>query len=123
MRFHMRGATILAHPGETVIVPSGTPHWFGNAGREVSQARVEVRPALRMEEVFASSATMRHVGSIFGARLPWLTDLARFLLDYQREVAVPHVPAVVIRVALSPVAWLGRHRAGSASGSASGAAR
>lgn len=110
MRFQMRGATILAHPGETVVVPPGTPHWFGNAGPEESQARVEVRPALRMEEVFESSATMRHSGALFGARLPRLTDLARFLLDFEPEVAVPHVPALVLRAALTPIAWLARRR-------------
>src|ERR1700694_5288915 len=37
--------TILASPGDTVRVPPGTPHWFGNAGGDVALTRVEVRPA------------------------------------------------------------------------------
>ncbi len=36
--------TILARPGDTVRVPAGTAHWFGNAGAGVAHARVEARP-------------------------------------------------------------------------------
>ena len=38
--------TVLAKPGDTVTVPRGVAHWFGNAGPGESRARVEVRPAL-----------------------------------------------------------------------------
>src|SRR5262249_36360908 len=41
---------IVAAPGETIRVPAGTAHWFGNPGPQMSHAQVEVRPALRMEE-------------------------------------------------------------------------
>jgi quercetin dioxygenase-like cupin family protein len=114
MRFQLRGKTVVAQPGEVVVVPPRTPHWFGNAGDGVAQARVEVRPALRMEEVFEASATMGHIGSIFGTHLPQLTDLARFLLEFQRELAVPHVPPAVTRAAMAPIAWLGRRQAAKA---------
>ena len=105
MRFRMRGKTILARPGETVVVPRGTPHWFGAAGAAAAQAYVEVRPALRMEEVFAASAAMGRRGQMFGLRLPRLTQLARFLLDFQREVAVPNLPPLLVRALLTPLAW------------------
>lgn len=110
MRFKLRGATILAHPGEVVAVPPGTPHWFGNAGSAEAHALVEVRPALRMEEVFEYSAAMRHTGEVFGTRLPSLTDLAQFLIAFHREVAVPHVPSIITRAVLAPLAWFGRKR-------------
>lgn len=110
MRFELPRKTILAHAGEVVTVPAGTPHWFGNAGSGVAQARVEVRPALRMEEVFEASAAMRQIGPIFGARLPRVHDLARFLVDFRREVTMPHVPPSVTLALLAPLVWLGRQR-------------
>ncbi len=105
MRFKMRGKTIVAHPGDTVVVPQGTPHWFGAAGDVAAQAHVEVRPALRMEEVFAASADMSHGGQVFGIRMPRIADLARFLLEFQREIAVPNLPARVVKALLIPIAW------------------
>lgn len=111
MRFRLGRRTIIAHPGETVTVPPRTAHWFGNAGAGTAHARVEVRPALRMEEMFEANEAVGLAGRIRGTRLPRPTDLARVLLEFQREVAVPHVPAVLTRALLTPLAWLGRRRA------------
>lgn len=99
---------ILAGPGETVRVPPGIAHWFGNAGPGVSHARVEVRPALRMEEMFELTEAIGRAGRTRGTKLPRLSDLAHVVLEYQREVAVPDVPAFLVRVLLAPLAWLGR---------------
>jgi quercetin dioxygenase-like cupin family protein len=74
--------TILAQPGDMVRVPPGTAHWFGNAGAGVAHARVEVRPALRMEDLFESAAAMGGTRLFPGARLPRLSDLALFLLEF-----------------------------------------
>lgn len=101
---------ILAHPGDTVIVPAGTAHWFGNASAGVAHALVEARPALRMEEMFESAATMGVARYIPGARMPRLSELAIFLIEFRRELAVPEVPASVVRTVLAPLAWLGRRR-------------
>jgi quercetin dioxygenase-like cupin family protein len=110
MHFSFGRRRIVACPGETVIVPVGKPHWFGNPGREVSQARVEVRPALRTEEFFEANERMSTAGHFFGTRLPRLSDLALVLLEYQHEVSIPNVPAFVVRRFLAPLAWLGRRR-------------
>jgi quercetin dioxygenase-like cupin family protein len=111
MRFRLGRQTILARPGETVIVPPGKAHWFGAEGAQAAHAYVEARPALRMEEFFAENETLSLSGRLGGTRLPRLTDLARILLDFQREVAVPYAPAFLVRIALTPLAWLGRRRA------------
>jgi quercetin dioxygenase-like cupin family protein len=124
MRFRLGRQTILARPGETVLIPAGKAHWFGAAGAQVAHARVEVRPALRMEEFFAENETLSLAGRLGGTRLPRLSDLARILLEFQREVAVPYAPAFLVRALLAPLAWLGRRRARAAdaghSGSSSG---
>lgn len=113
MRFRLGRRIIIAHPGETVTVPPGTAHWFGNAGTGPAHAYVEARPALRMQELFEANETVGLAAHIRDIRLPRLTDLARVLLEFQREVAVPYVPAFLVRVVLTPFAWLGRRRAGA----------
>ena len=52
MRFRSGRKTIVAGPGETVVVPAGVRHDFANAGHEEALVRVEVRPALNMERLF-----------------------------------------------------------------------
>jgi 1,2-diacylglycerol 3-beta-galactosyltransferase len=101
---------IVANPGDTIVVPPGTAHWFGNAGEGVSLARVEVRPALRLEEVFERSAAMEVVKRFPGTRMPRVSDLALLMIEFQRELAVPDVPAFLVRAFLAPLAWLGRRR-------------
>jgi quercetin dioxygenase-like cupin family protein len=110
MRFRLGRRTVVADAGDTVVVPPGTAHWFGNAGAGVSHARVEVRPALRMEEFFEMTEAMAGSGRFLGTRLPRPTDLALMLLEFQREVAVPDVPAFLVRLVLTPLAWLARRR-------------
>jgi quercetin dioxygenase-like cupin family protein len=114
MRFRLGGRSVEARAGETVVVPPGRAHWFGNAGEEPAHAWVEVRPALRMEEFLAASEAIAGTGRLPGTRLPRLTDLAAVLLEFQREVAVPNVPAVLVWAILAPLAWLARrHRPGA----------
>jgi quercetin dioxygenase-like cupin family protein len=111
MRFRLGRRTILASPGEIVLVPAGTAHWFGNAGEEPAHARVEVRPALRTEELFVATEAMASSGRLLGTRLPRLSDLALLLIEFRRELAVPSVPAFLVSALLAPPAWLGRRRA------------
>jgi mannose-6-phosphate isomerase-like protein (cupin superfamily) len=91
LRFRVGGQTLVAERGMSLTVPGGTPHWFGNVGESVAQVRVEVRPALRMQELFGT------VG--------WLNWLL-IPRDFQKELAVPHVPAWAIVRLLAPLAWL-----------------
>lgn len=106
MRFRLAGRrAVVAGPGDTVVVPPRTAHWFGNAGPGEAHARVEVRPALRMEEFFEATEAMARAGHLLGTRLPRPWDLAAVLLEYRREVAVPHVPEVVVRLAAGALAW------------------
>jgi quercetin dioxygenase-like cupin family protein len=114
VRFTLGRRTMLAAAGDVVEVPPGTSHWFGNAGPDPAYLRVEVRPALRTEEMLRTSAAMAVAGSFFGTRLPRLADLALLLIEFQRELAVPNVPASVVRGLVTPFAWIGRRRVGRA---------
>ena len=110
MRFRLGRKKVLAGPGQTIVVAAGTAHWFGNPGAEVAHARVEVRPALRMQELFETTEEMGRAGRFLGTRLPRLRDLALLLFEYQRELAVPDVPAFLITALMAPLAWLARRR-------------
>ncbi|HEY7850783.1 MAG TPA: cupin domain-containing protein, partial [Ktedonobacterales bacterium] len=119
MRFRLGRRTVLAQPGETIVIPPGIAHWFGNAGAVPSQARVEVRPALRMQELFETTEALGQAAHGAGAALARLANLARVVLEFQREVAVPHVPAPLVRALLAPLArlgQLGRRRSGDTTG-------
>jgi quercetin dioxygenase-like cupin family protein len=102
LRFSIGRTTLTARPGQTVKVPQQTAHWFCNSGQTTAHARVEVRPALRMEELLETTETLGRTR---------LTDLALLLLEFQREIAVPLVPRSLVRAVLAPVAWFARRRA------------
>src|SRR2546430_9877756 len=51
MRFRIGLRTVLGGPGDVVEVAPGVAHSFANAGDEEARLRVEVRPALAMEDM------------------------------------------------------------------------
>ncbi len=106
MRFRLGSRRIVGRPGDTILIPAGSAHWFGADGPEGAQARVEVRPALRMEELFEETER-----SAQGAWPTRLSRLARIVLEFQREIAVPYAPKRLVRVALAPLVWMARPRA------------
>ena len=112
MRFRLGWRSILAIPGDTLVIPPGVAHWFGNAGSELVHARVEVRPALRMEELFAAAATIETgIHHSIGHRVRQLPAMARLLIEFQREVAAPDLAAWLVRPLLAIVARLDRRSA------------
>jgi quercetin dioxygenase-like cupin family protein len=113
LRVRVGRRTFVAAPGDTVVVPPGTAHWFANAGPGEFCARVEVRPALHLEDLFAEASQIqaRRLGPV--ARL---SDLAAMLLQFSREVSMPGVPRAVARVGLASFAALGGRRRGRGDG-------
>jgi len=103
VRFRLGRSTVRVEPGNSLSVPPGTAHWFGNCGAGVARVHVEVRPALRMQELLAESV-LRSTPS-----RPWwsrLIDVALIPFEFQQEVGVPHVPAPLLTAVLTPLAWL-----------------
>src|SRR5688572_31799734 len=64
MRFRVGLRTRLAGPGDVVEVPPGVAHSFANAGPDEARLRVEVRPALAMEDMFAEVVSMAQAGRL-----------------------------------------------------------
>ena len=70
-------ARVIAGPGDVVEVEPGVAHSFANAGDEEARLRVEVRPALAMEEMFADVIAMAQAGRMSRRGMPRnLLDLA-----------------------------------------------
>ncbi len=118
MRFRVGLRTFVAGPGDVVEVAPGVAHSFANAGDEEARLRVEVRPALRMEEMFAEVVEMAAAGRMTRRGLPRNPlDLARLARAYDQEAHAPLLSVGVQRMLLAPLVFAGRHpRAGLAGG-------
>ena len=116
MKFRLGMRSIVAGPGETVTVPAGATHKFANAGDGPARARVEVRPALRMEDLLETSVSLAEQGRTTRKGMPKPVDLALFVRAFDREVRAPFPPPSIVRAATAPLAWIGRRREAVATG-------
>jgi quercetin dioxygenase-like cupin family protein len=105
MKFRKGLRTVIAGPGDTVVIPPGDFHRFANAGDEPAVVRVTVEPALRMEQLFETVARLAKEGRTFRSGLPKPLDLALFMREFDAEVQAPLAPGLV-RAAMAPLAWL-----------------
>src|SRR5215204_3930913 len=60
--FKLDGKEIVAGPGETVVVPAGSPHKFWNAGETEAVFVTEVRPALQFERLLETMFALANDG-------------------------------------------------------------
>ena len=110
VKFQKGLKTIVARAGDTVVVPSGTIHRFANAGDGPAHVLVEVRPALRMEQLLETATALAREGRTNRKGMPKPLELALFVREFEREVRVPLVPAVLVRAVLAPLARLAARR-------------
>jgi quercetin dioxygenase-like cupin family protein len=103
VRFRVGWQRIIGGPGTSVCVPAGTAHWFANDGQDVARLRVEVRPALRMEELLATSVQRSTAANAWWSKR---VGLALMPFDFRTELGVPYVPGRVLTALLAPLAWL-----------------
>jgi mannose-6-phosphate isomerase-like protein (cupin superfamily) len=73
--FRIGGAECEAGPGDTVVVPPGTPHLAWNPTSGEVRLTIEMRPALRWAEF---------VERLFGGE-----DPAALLREFRREISMP----------------------------------
>jgi quercetin dioxygenase-like cupin family protein len=110
MEFRMGLKKIVARPGDVVTVPAGAVHRFRNGGDEEARVRVQVRPALKMEELFEDTVALAEEGKTNRKGMPKPVHLALFVGEYEREVRAPFPPAAVVKALMAPLAWYGRKR-------------
>ena len=112
MRFRVRRERIIAEPGDVVVVPAGVRHDFANAGAETALVRVEIRPALKMEQLFETAVALAEQGRTMLGGIPRPLDLALFTREFEQEVQAAFPPRWLQRLALMPLAWLARRSRG-----------
>ncbi|MDQ5831856.1 MAG: cupin domain-containing protein [Actinomycetota bacterium] len=110
MRFRSGRETIVAGPGEVVVVGAGVRHDFANAGAEEALMRVEVRPALNMERLFEVAVGLAQAKRTMPSGIPKPLDLALFVREFEQEVQGAFGPLWVQRMVLAPLAWIAERR-------------
>jgi quercetin dioxygenase-like cupin family protein len=107
MTFRVGLHKLEAGPGEVVEVAPGVAHSFANAGDTEARLRVEVRPALAMEEMFAEVVALAQAGRMNRRGLPRnVLDLAALARRYDQEAHAPLLGRRLQRLLLAPLVWL-----------------
>jgi len=109
MKFRKGLSTVMARAGDEVVVPPGSYHRFQNAGDEPAVVRVEVRPALTMEQLYETVVALARDGRTMRTGMPKPLDLALFMRAFDQEVQAPLAPGL-FRAATAPLAWLAARR-------------
>jgi quercetin dioxygenase-like cupin family protein len=110
MKFRMGLRRIVAKPGDTVVVPAGRVHRFANGGDDVARCRVEVVPALDMEQLLETTVELALEGNVTRKGMPKPLHLALFVRRFAREVRAPFPPAWAVRVLMAPLAAMAHRR-------------
>jgi len=111
MRFRVGRRTVVAGPGDVVVVEPGVAHSFANAGEDEARLRVEVRPALAMEDMFADVVALAEAGRMNRRGMPRsLLDLAVLARTYDQEAHAPFIGVAFQRLLLAPLVALARAR-------------
>jgi len=109
VKFRKGLRTVVAEPGDLVVVEPGTYHRFANAADTTAVVRCRVEPALRMEDLFETVAALAIEGRTLRSGLPKPLDLALFMREFRDEVAAPVMPGRVQAV-MAPLASLASRR-------------
>ena len=110
MKFRMGLRRIVAEAGDTVVVPAGRVHRFANGGDTTARCRVEVVPALDMEQLLETTVELAMEGNVTRKGMPRPLHLALFVSRFRREVRAPFPPAWMVRALMSPLAAIARWR-------------
>jgi hypothetical protein len=110
MKFRMGLRRIVAEAGDTVVVPAGRVHRFANGGDTTARCRVEVVPALDMEQLLETTVELALEGNVTRKGMPKPLHLALFVRRFAREVRAPFPPAWMVRVLMAPLAALAARR-------------
>jgi len=103
VRFRVGLRTRIAEPGDIVEVAPGVMHSFANASGDEARMRIEVRPALDMEEMFAEVISMAEAGRMGRRGLPRNPlQLAALARRYDRVAHAPLLSVAVQRALLAP---------------------
>ena len=108
LEFRVGKQTIVAKPGDRLLVPAGTPHRFQNVGQETAEFVCEVRPALGFEQLIETMFTLAADGKVNRKGMPNPLRLAVIAKHHFADVRLPFPPVWLQRLGLALGASLGR---------------
>jgi quercetin dioxygenase-like cupin family protein len=108
MAGHVGGRAQTLGPGGTSVVPPGVAHAWRNAGDEEAHLRVQFRPALRVEELFAVVFALGAEGRADARGVPALPLRLVMLAAFPDELRPAGMPAALHRIVVRALAPLGR---------------
>ena len=108
VEFRLGKQTVVAKPGDRVLVPAGMPHRFRNAGAETAHFVCEITPALEFEQLIETMFSLAADGKVNRRGLPNPLRLAVIARHHFGEVRLPFPPAWIQRLGLALGAPLGR---------------
>jgi quercetin dioxygenase-like cupin family protein len=108
VEFRLGKQTVVAKPGDRVLVPAGTPHRFRNVGEETAHFVCEVTPALEFEQLIETMFSLAADGKVNRKGLPNPLRLAVIARHHFGDVRLPFPPAWLQRLGLALGAPLGR---------------
>lgn len=95
LRFCINGKEQSIGPGQVVCIPPGTPHYFWNDGDDEAHALQEFRPALNIEDFFATYFALARDEKLNRAGLPNLLQLGVLMQEYDEAIRVTKPPRFV----------------------------
>jgi quercetin dioxygenase-like cupin family protein len=108
LEFRLGKNTLVARPGDRVLVPAGTPHRFRNVGDETAHFVCEVSPALDFEQLIETMFALAADGKVNRKGMPNPLRLAVIARHHFDDVRLPFPPAWLQRLGLALGAPLGR---------------
>lgn len=110
LHFHIGAEMHAIGPGESVEIPRDVPHYFWNDSDEEARAIQEFRPALKIEDFFATYFALARENKLNRQGLPNLLQLAVLMQEYDREIRVTQPPRLVQQLLMWTLGPLGRLR-------------
>jgi len=109
VRGRIAGKELVKIAGEEFLIPAGTPHVWWNGGEDELHMRIEVRPALRTENFFASFFGLAQDGKVNRKTgLPNLVQTAMSLRAYRNEIILARPPRLVQTLLFGALAPIGK---------------
>lgn len=107
LEFRLGKRTLVAKPGDRVLVPAGTPHRFRNVGDETAHFVCEVTPALGFEQLIETMFSLAADGKTNKKGMPNPLRLAVIAKAHFDDVRLPFPPVWMQRMGLALGAPLG----------------
>ena len=109
------GKTRVADVGESIIVPRGADHIWGNPFDDPATVAVTLRPALKMETVFETLFGLANDGKLNPkTQMPSFLQMMVMAHEYRDDLTLPGVAGVATRglgAVLAPLARARGYRA------------